>query len=153
MLEFVSTPAEGLPPLDMAAYAYLLGPEVAAVIYVPAVTVQEVDIDGSLVENDVLLKQARRIGWVPTDDFAGWAEPSPGWSATLSGNSFTVRQPDNLFWYDGSLPASAQWRDTARALGRVFHFTATHGDAPRVIEQIGSAQALAIVTPYAEPTG
>jgi hypothetical protein len=153
VLEFVSTTAEGLPPLDMAAHAYMLGPDVAAVVYVPALTIQEVGVDGSLVEGDVLLKQARRIGWVPTDDFAGWAEPSPGWSASLTGNTFTVRQPDSLFWYDGSLPASAQWRNTARAAGRVFHFTATHGSAPSVIEQIGTPRALAIVTPYAEPTG
>jgi hypothetical protein len=153
VLEFVSTTAEGLPPLDMAAHAYLLGPEVAAVVYVPALIVQEVDVNGSLIECDVLLKQALRIGWVPTDDFAGWAEPSPGWSATLTGDTFTVQQPDSLFWYDGSLPASAQWRDTARAVGRVFHFTATHGDAARVIEQIGSGQTLAIVTSYAESSG
>lgn len=149
MLEFVSDTAEGLPPLEMAAYACLLG-QVASVLYVPKLTIHEVNQEGELVVEDVLLQQARRIGWVPTSDYAGWAEPAPGWSATFAAGNFTVRQPDGLDWYNGTLPVTPQWSDAAASSGQIFHFTASQGDALRIVEQIGTDHVLAIVTSVEE---
>ncbi|RLU81990.1 hypothetical protein CTZ27_30980 [Streptomyces griseocarneus] len=150
MLEFVSSPEQGLPPLDMDAQACLFGPQVAAVLYTPALTVQQIGVDGAVLVDDVLLDRAVSLGWVWTDDFAGWAAPSPGWHAALAGDHFTVSQPDHLNWYDGSLPATAAWREAARSTGRVFHFTASRSDTTRILDQIGTGQALAIVTLFTE---
>ncbi|WP_329046696.1 hypothetical protein [Streptomyces sp. NBC_01422] len=147
MLEFVSNTNEGLPPIEMAAYACLLG-KVASVVYVPKLTIHEVDEEGALVVDDVLLQQARLIGWVPTSDYGGWAEPAPGWSATLTAGTFTVRQPDGLYWYDGTLPVTPQWSQAAEASHQVFHFTTSQGDAHHIVEQIGTDRVFAIVTQY-----
>ncbi|MGQ4459250.1 hypothetical protein [[Kitasatospora] papulosa] len=149
MLEFVSDTAEGLPLLEMVAYACLLG-QVASVLYVPKLIIHEVTQEGELLAEDVLLRQARRIGWVPTGDYAGWAEPAPGWSAALAAGLFTVRQPDGLDWYDGILPVTPRWSDAAKTSGKVFHFTASQGDVHRIVEQIGTDHVLAIVTSVGE---
>ncbi|MFF5170543.1 hypothetical protein ACFY25_33420 [[Kitasatospora] papulosa] len=133
----------------MAAYACLLG-QVASVLCVPKLDHSRSQQGGELLAEDVLLRQARRIGWVPTNDYAGWAEPARGWSATLAAGLFTVRQPDGLDWYDGTLPVTPQWSDAAKTSGKVFHLTASQGDAHRIVEQIGTDHVLAIVTSFDE---
>ncbi|WDN56137.1 hypothetical protein [Streptomyces clavuligerus] len=149
MLEFMSAPGEGIPELGVEARTCLLQ-SVPVVVYMPALTVQAVGMDGSLVLEDVFRDRSLSAGWVPSSDFTGWAEPSPGWDAALAQERFTLTQPDGLSWYDGTLPATAQWLQAARAAGIVFHFTGSRGDAPQIIERIGTSETLAVASRFGE---
>ncbi|GGT57964.1 hypothetical protein GCM10010271_72010 [Streptomyces kurssanovii] len=148
MLEFVGRVEDGLPELEVMAHAWLLGPAVAGIVYVHPLTVHLVDEDGTLSVTDVLLERGRELGWVSTSDLAGWAERCPGWHTTLTGDQLLVRQPDGRHWYDGTLPASPEWRTAAQESGKVFHFTASRGGPEDVITMISSGQALAVVSTF-----
>ncbi|MGP3951206.1 hypothetical protein [Streptomyces sp. 7N604] len=147
MWEFMGRVRDGLPELEVHAHAWLPGPRSPAVIYTHPLTIQILDEDdGQLQDTDALLTRARCLGWVTTDDYAGWAVPCPGWSTTLIGDHLLVRSPDGAAWYDGTLPTSECWRRAARETGRLYHFTAEHQDLGAVGRAIAAGQALAIAT-------
>jgi hypothetical protein len=57
--------------------------------------------------------------WAKMDDFPGWADPAPGWSAVLdvAADDFTVTGIDDVLFYSGGLNSSKKWRRTARRQG------------------------------------
>ena len=63
--------------------------------------------------------QSLAAHWAQLDDFPGWAEPAPGWSAVLdvAADEFTVTGIDDVLFYSGSLNSSRRWRRTARRNG------------------------------------
>ncbi|MYS39112.1 hypothetical protein K388_07180 [Streptomyces sp. KhCrAH-43] len=137
---------DGLPVLDVRAYAWLPGPDLPSIIYTHQLTVTLLEDDGALADADAVLTRARQLGWVETWDYAGWAAPCSGWEAHLAGEDLLVRQPDGAAWYDGTLPATDAWRAAARRAGQLYHFTAATGDVNSIGRQIVSGRALAVVS-------
>ncbi|MER0476795.1 hypothetical protein ABR737_00220 [Streptomyces sp. Edi2] len=51
-----------------------------------------------------------------------------------------MRQPDGAAWYDGTLPATAAWREAAQEAGQLYRFTAATGDVDAIGDQIASGR-------------
>ncbi|RZU28279.1 hypothetical protein EV284_6445 [Streptomyces sp. BK022] len=76
---------------------------------------------------DPYLEGLRTGGWALLDDFAGWADPAPGWSAVLdvATDELTMSNSAGEAFYSGTLNSSPRWRKEARKLGM---FIALAGD-------------------------
>ncbi|MEW2493770.1 hypothetical protein AB0942_09505 [Streptomyces nodosus] len=88
-------------------------------------------------------------GWAKFDDFAGWAEPAPGWTSVLDvpADVLTVTGPNGAPFYAGSLNSSKAWRRTAR---RNAVFLALAGDISSPLDIAGAnarAQMYALLCP------
>ncbi|MCX5207665.1 hypothetical protein OG897_40490 [Streptomyces sp. NBC_00237] len=99
-----------------------------------------------MADSSMLLSRLRELGWAPVTEVADWSAPCPGWDAVLTGERFTVTQPDQAAWYDGSLPTSPAWRAAVQRSGLLQHFTADHNDLDSVREDIVTGRALALVS-------
>jgi hypothetical protein len=128
----VDLDASALPALDMAVWADDTGVMPTA-IFASSHRITTFAASGG-PGPDPHLHQLAASGWALFDDYAGWAEPAPVWSATLdvSSDRLTVLGPGEVPFYDGTLNSSKRWRRSARR-ARAFIALAGDIDHPRGI--------------------
>ncbi|MFJ4866566.1 hypothetical protein [Streptomyces sp. NPDC088748] len=71
---------------------------------------------------DPFLHDLRTHGWAEFNDFPGWADPAPGWSAVLdvATDELAMSSPEGVRFYQGSLNSSRAWRRSARRRNGMF---------------------------------
>lgn len=144
VLEYAGQIEDGLPEMEVTAYAVLAGGDQAGVIYVPSLTIAHADENGAMIDSNMLLTRLRELGWATMSKASDTSAPCPGWDAALKGERFTVRQPDGAHWYDGLLPTSPAWQAAVQHTRQLDHYTADHNALDPIIEAVYARRALTI---------
>ncbi|MET9776177.1 hypothetical protein ABZ023_18285 [Streptomyces sp. NPDC006367] len=98
---------------------------------------------------DPYLHGLRTGGWAEFNDFPGWAEPAPGWSAVLdvATDELTMSNPEGVPFYQGTLNSSKAWRRSARRNGMFIALAGDITDPSGITDAVVAGRLYAMVCP------
>ncbi|MFE1206297.1 hypothetical protein ACFW5V_31940 [Streptomyces sp. NPDC058762] len=98
---------------------------------------------------DPFLHGLQTGGWAEFNDFPGWAEPAPGWSAVLdvATDELTMSNPEGVPFYQGSLNSSKAWRRSARRNGLFIALAGDIADPRDIADAVDAGRMYAMLCP------
>ncbi|MFB6629993.1 hypothetical protein ACFCWY_08865 [Streptomyces sp. NPDC056362] len=98
---------------------------------------------------DPFLHGLRTGGWAKFDDFSGWADPAPGWSAVLdvATDELTMSNPEGVPFYQGSLNSSRAWRRSAKKSGVFIALAGDIANPHEIADAVDMGRLYALVCP------
>ncbi|MFF8696224.1 hypothetical protein ACF08W_28835 [Streptomyces sp. NPDC015144] len=98
---------------------------------------------------DPFLHGLRTDGWAEFNDFPGWADPAPGWSAVLdvATDELTMSNPDGVSFYQGTLNSSRTWRRSAKKNRMFIALAGDIADPRGIADAVDAGRMYALVCP------